>query len=79
MPKALDTFIESHQMVENVYLHLDNDDPGRRAALDIVKLLERNCYSVYDKPVPYGKDVNDFLMYIRQEGLAEHNKDSWIK
>ena len=79
MPKALDTFLESHQYVEKVYLHLDNDNPGRRATLDIAKLLERNCYSVYDKPVPYGKDVNDFLMYIRQEGLTEHNKDIWIK
>ena len=59
---ALTRFLEDHPHVKTVYLHLDNDGPGRMAAEAIQTVLPRE-YEVRDCPPPRGKDVNDYLCH----------------
>ena len=45
---------------KHIYLHLDNDEPGRIASRNIIKALKTK-YVVKDYPPPSGKDYNDYL------------------
>ena len=60
MPLALEQFLKDHPDVSHVYLHLDNDQPGRNATKNITEILTSN-YVVNDIPPPEGKDFNDYL------------------
>ena len=61
VPVALETFLQMHPEVHNIYLHLDNDAVGRGAADGIIKAM--GCsYMVYDEPPKSGKDVNEYLI-----------------
>ncbi len=62
LPVALTRFLEDHPHVKTVYLHLDNDGPGRMAAEAIQTVIPRE-YEVRDCPPPRGKDVNDYLCH----------------
>ena len=62
LPIALTRFLEDHPHVKIVYLHLDNDGPGRLAANTIRAVMPQG-YRVEDKPPPWGKDVNDTLCH----------------
>lgn len=46
--------------MKTVYLHLDNDGPGRMAAEAIQTVISKE-YEVKNRPPPRGKDVNDYL------------------
>ena len=62
LPAALTRFLEDHSHVKTLYLHLDNDGPGRLAAKAILAAIpERD--EVKNRPPPQGKDVNDFLCH----------------
>ena len=60
MPLALEQFLKDHPDISHVYLHLDNDQPGRNATKNITEILKSN-YVVKDIPPPEGKDFNDYL------------------
>lgn len=60
VPLALDRFLKEHPQIQALYLHLDNDTPGRDAARNITELL-KGRYEIRDIPPQGGKDVNDFL------------------
>ena len=60
LPKALEQYLETHPDTRRIYLHLDNDPPGRNAASVLCKALYGK-YEIVDCPPPLGKDVNDFL------------------
>lgn len=64
IPKALVTYLKSHPYIEKIYLHLDSDYAGRLAkkTLKIILPTEYPNIEIVDKPVPRGKDVNDFLL-----------------
>ena len=62
LPAALTRFLEDHPHVKTVYLHLDNDGPGRLAAKAILAAIPEG-YEVKNRPPPQGKDVNDFLCH----------------
>lgn len=64
VPLALEQFLKDHPQIKTLYLHLDNDAPGREATLHITNLL-KNTYQIHDVPPTGGKDVNDFLMKLR--------------
>ena len=53
-------------MIETIALHLDNDEPGRLAAMTIQALLSKS-YTVSDEPPKQGKDVNDELCMVLKE------------
>lgn len=60
MPLALEQFLKDHPDISHVYLHLDNDQPGRNATKNITEILKSN-YVVKDIPPPEGKDFNEYL------------------
>ena len=62
LPAALTRFLEDHPHVKPLYLHLDNDGPGRLAAKAILAAIPEG-YEVKNRPPPQGKDVNDFLCH----------------
>ena len=66
VPLALEQFLKDHPQIKTLYLHLDNDTPGREATQHITNLL-KNTYQIHDVPPTGGKDVNDFLMKLRSQ------------
>ena len=60
IPKALEQFLKDYPSITHIYLHLDNDEPGRDASKNIKEALKGD-YHIYDCPPPSGKDFNDFL------------------
>lgn len=65
VPPALKTFLESHPDTAKIYLHFDNDEPGRDAAEALKKLLESE-FEVEIRHPNEGKDYNDYLQIYRQ-------------
>lgn len=63
IPIAIQEFLAKNPNVNEVYMHLDNDEVGRNASKAIQKILSEK-YTVYDRPAPLGKDCNDYLRYI---------------
>ena len=61
IPKALEQFLKDYPEISHIYLHLDNDEPGRKFTNKIVEILKTKYY-VRDYPPPTGKDYNDYLM-----------------
>ena len=74
MPLALEQFLKDHPDISHIYLHLDNDNPGRNATKNITELL-KNDYVVKDVPPPEGKDFNDYLR-IRLSKHKTINKEA---
>lgn len=72
LPVALEQFLSSHPETGTVFLHLDNDEAGRLATLDISEKLQ-GSYEVLDAAPRGGKDVNDLLQ--RKLGLVHHKED----
>lgn len=60
VPVALERFLREHPHMETIYLHLDNDEAGRKAAAGIAGGL-KDRHQVLDQLPPKGKDVNDWL------------------
>lgn len=61
IPLALGQFLKDNPYIKSIYLHLDNDTPGREATRRIMQLLE-NQYEIHDIPPKGGKDINEFLV-----------------
>ena len=55
-----------------MFLHLDNDEAGRKATLDITEKLQ-GPYKVLDAAPSKGKDVNDLLRL--RLGLTERKEE----
>ena len=66
VPLALEQFLKDHPQIKTLYLHLDNDAPGREATQHITNLLQ-NQYQIRDVPPIGCKDVNDFLVKLRSQ------------
>ena len=66
LPKALEQFLKDYPDISHIYLHLDNDEPGRNAAKTIKGLLSGK-YVVKDQPPPSGKDYNEYLQSNRDQ------------
>lgn len=64
IPIGLTKTLEENPNVKTIYLHLDNDFAGRRAAKVITEKLN-DKYDVRNHFVPVGKDVNDYLCYLK--------------
>ena len=76
IPLALNYYLNQHQNVKKIYLHLDNDKAGREST-EAIKFLLSNRYEVIDNPVPIGKDVNDFLcvkLGIKNKKMKERER-----
>ncbi len=60
LPLALNYYLNQHQNIKKIYLHLDNDSAGRLATMALKTILPKQ-YEVIDDPPKIGKDFNDFL------------------
>ncbi|MEF2663381.1 MAG: DUF3991 and TOPRIM domain-containing protein [Bacilli bacterium] len=60
IPLALNYYLNQHQNIKKIYLHLDNDSAGRLATIALKTVLPKQ-YEVIDDPPQVGKDFNDFL------------------
>ena len=50
LPVALTRFLEDHPSVKTIYLHLDNDGPGRLATKAIMAVISRTKRSTGNIP-----------------------------
>ena len=75
VPMALERFLDEHKSIGTLYLHLDNDEVGRGASACIAEVLGSR-YRVVDVPVPYGKDVNEYL--LRRQELTQR-REEWSR
>ena len=73
VPMALEQFLKDHPDISHIYLHLDNDGPGRNAAKNITEIL-KSQYVIRDIPPPEGKDFNDYLR-MRLSKTKQKNKE----
>lgn len=59
-PAAVMGFLKRNPEIKRIFLHLDNDEVGRKAT-EMLRIQLSDKYEVVDDPPPYGKDFNDFL------------------
>ena len=71
IPSALELFLKEHPEVNNIRLHLDNDDAGRNSTAGLIRLLE-NEFNVVNAPPPRGKDVNEYLNILKRNGEMDN-------
>jgi hypothetical protein len=62
LPLALAQYLEESPTTTRVFLHLDNDKPGRAAARAIASALGQRGVSASISLPPVGRDVNEYLM-----------------
>ena len=73
IPISIKDFLEKNTNINEIHLHLDNDEVGRNASIALQETLSKK-YKVLDRPAPYGKDCNDYLRYVL--GIKKLNKTS---
>ena len=74
IPIALSTFLKANTQIKTLYLHLDNDNTGRRCTAALKVLLQKD-YEIVDAPPPVGKDVNDFLLFYLGIGQQKTHRE----
>lgn len=60
IPKTIEKYLVSHESINEIVLHFDNDIAGRNATNAFQKVISKR-YKVLDEPSPVGKDINDYL------------------
>lgn len=73
IPIAIKEFLEKNLNINEIHLHLDNDEVGRNASKSLQDVLSKK-YTVLDRPAPLGKDCNDYLKYVL--GIKKLNKNA---
>ena len=73
IPIAIKEFLEKNPNINEIHLHLDNDEVGRNASKSLQDVLSKK-YTVLDRPAPLGKDCNDYLQYVL--GIKKLNKNA---
>ena len=68
LPVTLFKYLKEHPQTDTIYLHFDNDKTGRLATKTIQTLIPKDI-KVIDNPPPIGKDVNAFLLYLRDYSI----------
>lgn len=64
IPIAMKSFLDEHEGIRKIHLHLDKDKAGRNAARVLTEILSP-VFEVKSSFVPIGKDVNDYLCYTK--------------
>lgn len=64
LPHSLNKVLEDNPQIKTVYLHLDNDTTGCKAA-EVISDLLKDKYTVETDFVSVGKDVNDYLCFLK--------------
>lgn len=75
IPLAVDSFLKKNRYIKRIFLHLDNDEAGRRAT-EYLKNILKNNYEVIDGKPFYGKDWNDFLKELINQNSKKKEKNT---
>ena len=75
----LSRYVEDHSEIRTIFLCLDNDEPGRRAAETIMDKYKAQGYKVKNLGSPKGyKDYNEWLVATRsRESLSVFHRESF--
>ena len=73
IPLAVDSFLKKNRYIKRIFLHLDNDEAGRRATEYLKNILKTN-YEVIDGKPFYGKDWNNFLKELINQNSKKRKK-----
>lgn len=73
LPKGLVRFLKENPQIQEIHLHLDNDEVGRGASRGITSML-RDKYVMVTDPPREGKDVNDELMARFEKTRTDHER-----
>ncbi len=71
--KQLNRILGIGRNIEKVYLHLDNDEPGKNAAKQIADQL-KSKYTIINAPPKAGKDYNERLQMIIQKKKERNSR-----
>jgi hypothetical protein len=67
LPMGVEEYLERFPETTMVYIHFDNDDPGRNAGQRLADALEQRGIRAVQQYPPKGcKDVNDYLVGMNQ-------------
>ena len=69
----MEQFLKDYPDISHVYLHLDNDEPGLKAAKNISDKL-KDRYVVKNRPPPEGKDYNDYLKIFKSKPKTKNKE-----
>lgn len=73
----LETFLSEHPQITSIKFCLDGDEPGRKAALQLMEKYYEMGYEVEDAPPPKGyKDYNEWLVDVKIKKQAEMDEKS---
>ena len=75
IPVALSEYLKNNPQIKTIILHLDNDKAGRICTEALTELL-KNDYEIVDRPPPFDKDCNDFLMSYLQKQRTSQSKET---
>lgn len=78
VPAALSRILSETRKIRRIFLHLDNDIAGRRAAEGLAESL-KDIAEVYDEPPASGKDMNDHLCMIcgKEQAVKKERTDRY--
>lgn len=78
VPAALARTLSENPKISRIFLHLDNDIAGRRAAKGLAESLCGRA-EVYDEPPASGKDMNDHLCMIceKEQAMKKERTDRY--
>ena len=70
IPSSLSRILESRNDMKKVVFHLDNDEPGKRAADAAIFSINRKYQDIVAENAtpPEGKDYNEYLMLLKNRG-----------
>lgn len=69
------TFLSEHPQITSIKFCLDGDEPGRKAASQLMEKYYELGYEVEDAPPPNGyKDYNEWLVAVKIKKQAEMNE-----
>lgn len=68
VPISLLYYLNQNPNINKIVLHLDNDIAGRLSTKLLINCVNSK-YEVIDEPSKYGKDINDFLCFIKGKNI----------
>ena len=71
------TFLGEHPQITSIKFCMDGDEPGRKAACQLMEKYYGMGYEVEDCPPPVGyKDYNEWLVAVKVKNQAQKNEKS---
>ena len=81
LPAGVEEYLDRFPDIDMVYIHFDNDEPGRTAGNRLQAALgQKAIQSVLQYPPEGCKDVNDYLVVLREyDARKKVEKESMVE